>query len=1065
MSRITGTNISFSSLLDGKDQFLAWKKTRSEYVRNLGRILLICSESDIVKIFDKWEAQIAELEKTDKGTNYLTALLTISLLHYFDRSYDQVKIHVPFVTKMLEHKSRTIICAAARVLRWLACELPDNIEFLRDLVANSAAKWLLAAPTRFAALQVLNAAGKFILPNVFAVTSTNLPILWSAVRSDDSELRVIAANVFDVHLRGIPQVSAVSSVEAVFRECMKIMANKEPSNHGCVLICGSIMRLYRDVIDLNELDNALLEQTSVKSEPLVFEAMNLLREIAQSLPHFFTPDTVTLVFKQLIAGCQRYPSSKRLLEMISKFMCAFNPLLVPVQMIIDFLRQVVKQRKYPMQQQLGFVILKKIFGRFKDATVQASFFLDADPSPAYMKALRKRMALFGDLKAALMKYYQEGIGPKATPSQLALSLHILKLFDQHLFKDKDVVYHQISGFTKSQSEEVRLLVAEVLPLFSNQEAIDDLLYLALLDESKFVRAAAVSQLKKQARLAHNDMLTQVLSDPSYKVKRNAIVLIASVAPLNPMLFHVPMVSFVQQVMLAVASSSNPCICARISTLLPLIAEHFLQFCPSFVPQVVHICFSFLGAGLKNETVREGKESEKTEVKISHVIHRDMSHDGHALISNNLPFDSSCTNLLRIFQIENQEYIEKRDANLFATLACLAEHLGPFLNDLVPLFVQVFSSVRCNTVYANALVALTQIVIKIPQAASIPSGHPNLVPVLMVLLRKKPSEDVAIKVLKLMGTLGVTSYPRSFVDDPTERDPMSDFDVKSNSFHTDFVMNLLLRLINEPHSSIFEAITSVFVKEADYAAKFLCSIINAFARALTTAKGQQKDTLFNQLEIIAYFSGAKIEPFVEIITPHILQNIGMTSAVRLASVLSYFLKTEFIPRVQELYKRAIRQVTEATDDLKYLETLLTFLSYAIIFQNQPVDVFIEQCNKTLKENVSADVVFLLVDALVTIVQLGDAAFECARITRLCIKLLKANASAYGKHDFELLYSLAVYARLSPDFIESVVANEGLTCPTLVLLRDYLTKKPNSDDSFLVHRSITVKVVRDCHIHRV
>ena len=314
--------------------------------------------------------------------------------------------------------------------------------------------------------------------------------------------------------------------------------------------------------------------------------------------------------------------------MIEKFACAFNLLLVPVQAILDFLRQVVKQQKYRQQQQIGFLILKRIFIAFKEVTVPSSFFLDAEPSPAYIRALKKRMGLLKDLKQTLMKCYQEGVGPKATHAQNVLSLHILKAFGQHMFKDKDCVYQQICGFAKSQFEDVRLLVAKVLPLFSNQESVDDLLYLALLDESKYVRATAVSQLKNTMKIAHNQMLTQILSDSSFKVKRNAVGLIAAVAPLNPMLFHVPIVTFVQQTILSVASSSNPCVCAKISTLLPLIAQSFLKFCPAFIPQVVHVCFSFLDSGANCET----PQHDNRRLKIQNVIHRDTSHGGHALIS-------------------------------------------------------------------------------------------------------------------------------------------------------------------------------------------------------------------------------------------------------------------------------------------------------------------------------------------------------------------------------------------------------------------------------------------------
>lgn len=60
------------------------------------------------------------------------------------------------------------------------------------------------------------------------------------------------------------------------------------------------------------LVNALLEESAVKSETLVLASMDLLRDIAHMMPHLFTPDTLEIVFKNLIAACQRYIASKRL---------------------------------------------------------------------------------------------------------------------------------------------------------------------------------------------------------------------------------------------------------------------------------------------------------------------------------------------------------------------------------------------------------------------------------------------------------------------------------------------------------------------------------------------------------------------------------------------------------------------------------------------------------------------------------------------------------------------------------------------------------------------------------
>lgn len=1047
--RISGTRIVFSTVLEGRDEYIEWKKTRREYVRTLGHYLLVFSESNIVDCFDQWETQISELEKVDRGHNYLTALLIISLLHYFNRSYDQIKVHVPFVAKMLEHRNRSIICASAKVFRWLAAELPDNIEFLKDLLTNHCTKWINQSNTRYAGLRILQTAGKFILPTVFELTSHNFAILWPSAIGDDVDLRIIAAKVMHTHLLGLPPTTAAFTVKKLFNDCIKQLATLQNQNHGAVLILGYIVELYPNDIDSPTLINSLVDSISVKSELLVYTCFKLLLDLTQRCQHLFTPDTIQVLFDKLISSCKRYIQSTRLFMMIDKFMDAFHQLLIPTTTILEFLQQVVKSQKYKSQQKLAFTLVTKILNNWRDVTVSASFFLEAEPCPQFIQALKLRMALFNEVKPKLLVVFNEGLGIKTTQAQNVLSLHILRVFDTHLIKNKDAIYKHIHEFTRSQYEDVRLLVTEVLPLFTGPEALDDLLYMALFDFSKHVRAKAVLQLNQPSQLAHIEMLPQILTDPSYKVRRNAIPIIAAVAPLNPMQFHVPISAFVQHSFLAMASSSNPCICARISTLLPLIAKHFLPFCLAFVPQITKICFSFLESG---EKIEQPPNYSSNPVRITDVIHRDMSHDGHALISNKLPFDSNCTNLLRIFHIENTEWIEKRDANLFLTYECLAEHLGPFLDELIPIFIKVFSTTRSTQVYLNALEALIQITKRINSASDIPSQHPSLIPVLMTLLRKKPAEAVAIKILKLVGSFGITCFPRGVSDIQTESDPIIDFDFKSPSFFTDFMLNSLLKLLNEPHSSIFEAITSIFVKEAESAAKFLSAIVAAFMKSLVNSKDQQKDVLFNQLEIISYYSGAKMQPYVTQISPYIQHNIGMTSAIRLACVLSYFLKSELIPSIQPLYQAAIRNMS-SFDDLKYTEILYNFLTYAIIFQNQPLDIFVSECEHIIFSTPypPPELIQMILESLITIVQLGEALYECSHISRICIRLLKMNMK---NQVFQLLFSLAVYCRLDVDIIELVCQEENINNPQISLVRDFLKNRSLKTESFLQHKSISL-----------
>ena len=127
MARKSSTIITFNPT-EEYDEIRSWKKARQDYIINFGKYLLKCNETDIVQIFDEWEHSINKYKSVDKNQNYMTALLTISILHYFNRSYDQIKEYIPFTMQMLQHKSRSLNKVSSLVFKYLAIELTDNIE-------------------------------------------------------------------------------------------------------------------------------------------------------------------------------------------------------------------------------------------------------------------------------------------------------------------------------------------------------------------------------------------------------------------------------------------------------------------------------------------------------------------------------------------------------------------------------------------------------------------------------------------------------------------------------------------------------------------------------------------------------------------------------------------------------------------------------------------------------------------------------------------------------------------------------------------------------------------------
>ena len=1156
MSVLPDIVLQFPPDCDQKNYFRVWSDRRQELVRTLGHRLLMLSETELAQCYEKWEQIIKDLEKSDKLILLLQALLHISVLHHFNRSSDQIKSHIPFMRKLLENKNRTLIMCSGKTFYWLAYESQECIDFLRENITR-ASIWIQNSQTVFSALYVLKQSGKFILPNVFEETTHNFKIIWNSVISDDVDLQTIAAKVVKYHFRGLKPNN--SSPHNIFNDCIKQIKSNSLSLYGVIRVIGYILKIYKQASEAMTVIDLVERFPIQKQEPLTFSWFSMLLKIVQnkSLAYVITPDSAPKILTSIFTASRKF-LSVRLYHLVQEFIKSFTPSTIRAfaPNIIDFLQESVSDRRQQTIAAISFDILIELINLFDNLKIQPSFFLNSEPSTHYVTALRHTMRVFGDVKPIMLQKFNEGLLPKATINQQILSLTIFCKFAKHLFDNTQIIFEKLQNFVKSKNEEIRLLMANILPVFSNKKASDDLLFLALFDSSKRVRAAAVSQLIHLEHLDQSKMLPQILTDPSYQVRRNAIKLISSVAPLNPMLFYIPITSFVQQTITSILTISNPSACQKLSSLLPLIAEYLIKFCPAYIPQLIKVCYTFLNhpqnekyskinehllkQQLNDDVDLQSEQQENNENnqnnnqekpqeninlssnnfnasqinfklnqntqaststsssnnqptnKIVSIIQRDMNHDNNqALLSNARPFDKSWTNLNHLFDIENKVFLDKRDANLFETLRCLAEHLEPYLDEIIPVYVSVFSELRSETVYLSALASLIELTNKLPQASLIPSKQPYFPRVLIRLLRHRPSEKVAILIIKLMATFGITAYPKSLGLAFDAQDEEQEYDFKSPSYYTDSVMTALIKLLDQNHSCVFECITSIFVKESNDAVKFLGPIINAYSNAIMTTKPTIRSVLFHQLEVISYYCGIRMEPYCNILGNLILQNITMPAALKLACVLSYHLKTEFIPYVSPLYQEGIRllgsyfnspvilhpmsiqssSLVSTTPPPMHVgslpsnpisplpglsqediitEELITFLTYAIIFQNQPLDVFIAGCEHRLASNPSIDEINNFLFAMTTIAQLSDVTFESSRIARICIPLLKSNSRSYV---MQLLYSLVVYCHLSFEFIEWLVPEEDIGFPAL---KDYLNGKTITTDGFLTPISIHLDV---------
>ena len=105
-----------------------WKNRRKFLIKTLGPYLLSFSESEITTIFTNMETELHVL-CTQRPTpeHVLRGLLEISILHFFRKSYDQIKELFPLITNQTTSMNRDICRAAICCIRYIVEDSFDNI--------------------------------------------------------------------------------------------------------------------------------------------------------------------------------------------------------------------------------------------------------------------------------------------------------------------------------------------------------------------------------------------------------------------------------------------------------------------------------------------------------------------------------------------------------------------------------------------------------------------------------------------------------------------------------------------------------------------------------------------------------------------------------------------------------------------------------------------------------------------------------------------------------------------------------------------------------------------------
>lgn len=1058
-----GPNAVISKILRSNPctNYSEWKWARNYLVSNLGPSLLSFDEAELTSLFASIENELRELLQSQNPEDQLFGLLEISVLHFFRRSYDQIKKIFPKINNLTANSNRDVSHASTSCLRFLADESSDNYTFLRE--ALDSAKNYLAPAQRdryiYNALSILQKVGRFLPTDVFGVTFQKFPEIWAAACSNDLALRRVAVKVIEIHLRNVPTNLQVSFAESLFVDCnAKFSSKTTGAYHGAVLVCQSIYKLFPNIFTdqkIVSLIDKLLTIATTPSHEFAMDIFTFIYRLLQFKPLGFTNEKLSALIKALSAQILSKIGLPDLFFRLAKFLKFFHSekhVKFPIETVIAMIQKMVTTPMYNQYQEKVFQVLYYVFDLYPTANVPVSIFLNCPPCKSYVSALRLRTSYLREIREYLMEQFGKGIQQnKSTQEEQEVSILMVKEFEKLLFDDLDPLFEMLRPFTYSCYENIRFLMTDTLPIFNIQDANDELVRLAIMDPSKRVRLRSLQKIKPAMLIRKPDAITQLLADPSYRVRRNAIPLIAESATIHSIYTVPTIVVFVNDYFASNIAHNNPSKSAKTCSILPAIANYFVQFSPPFIPIVTWICLLFLSHDKPiheiDPTIDMGSFKP---IDIRRVVHRDFTADGFSTSSR---IQEKDFNLTRVYQVENSKWLEKRDSYLFEALGKLAPHLLSYLQQLIPVFIQCFAEKHSELVYLAALNALTSTVVASEAKINFMFIFPDLLPTLLQLLGSEHiTQAVAVAILKLTGTIGAS---KSVVVDATKDEQTVEhmFAVKNPSFFTTFVLKSLVEMLKDPSPSVFDAITCIFVKDTEYALPFLGQVIQGFVKAIE--HDTDKKTLFSQLELIAVNCTINLIPFLTILKDMLRTNFNNIHCVRVAVVLSYHLKSEFIEVANVLYPIALHLLDNESNE--YYKVMLKFIDFAILFQHQSIELFIEAAEKKIQTKIDDEVrLAFMLKAISMLVQLRPFYVYAARISRFAFTLLQLKPLNEVN---QLLYNLILFGHLSIDVVERYTQMYNCNIQHLSELRNAFLKGEPVIDDFSFIKKLSPQLVSE------
>ena len=997
------------------DVYKIWKSTRKELISTFENCLIELTEQELTTVFNEWSGSLNLRLQSGAKKAQMSCLLTISILLYFRKSYEELTVYFKRIQNLLEDPDIEVCKAAGKTLRWFAEDYADNQSFLQELLEN-ADIWLSGGDKvnkLFNGFEVLYEVGRFHPSDVLNIFVRHMKVIFFSVSSENSELSKIATKTIVTHIKNIKLDIGASFSWTIYFDCVSpLKEGNKLSTGNFLLIVRTIFDGFPSVVNVGDTITYIINGLLHNDINTLRESISFLRSLYSSRKEYFTKEKGEQIIAALQTQLLKHNSDTDVFPLVIDVITTLSPDIIPLELLVGTLSSIINKKSLEFQHELAYDVLCQIVVIFPNVELQVSSFIGNEPSVGIIKIMRlfendaKRMEPF------LIDWFNRGLMPNATKKTIIVMLCVVYYFKKIIPLDDNEIFEEIEQFMKYPDKEIRCKVADAISALDCPKATNNLVKMAFYDQSMCVRRYALKLLDMSHICSHIELTPQILTDQSINIRNSCIDLLVAASSSSPSFALIPLVPIINKLISQIISPQSPSLRAKTCSTLPLIAKGFCSSIPAVIPGMLWCCVKLL-RGKKDipefvpsfDPKLMSKDCKLKPLDLSKAIH----YDPVTTITTDLwsmeHVKSTDTNLINVFDVVRRKWDEICDIHLLNTIGELAQHIPPYIQQIVPAFYDVFTTKHTHDLYMAAIHNLSRVVDAFQVHGSFGCLFPRIVPTLMNLMYQEMNKELSEAILRLVGTVGITSMDGFGVLNNIFSSRKY-FVVKSNDFYMKYLIDSIVDLFYRPSPALLSAVVSIAARETKSAINILDKIMNLIVSSMLLFDNQVD--VFKQLDAICYYCGSYVAPHLHIIRPVLLKSMNNSTCVNVCTTLSIKLKSDFTELAKELYPLALKNVS--TKERILFKVTMKFISSIILNQEIAMDCFLDAIERRIEVyNPEQDTKYMpiIFKTFSRLAQYSKSSIQMIRITQIVITMKPTITKYLG----ELLVNLCLFGEIN------------------------------------------------------